>query len=214
MTLDPEHPHHYQHRPDHRYDLATSCEASPDGLTWTVTIRDDVHFTDGEPLTAADVAFTYNTVKESSSVNDFTMLDRAEAVDKTTVRFHMLRPYSIWPYTMAIVGILPEHCYDSATYGSAPVGSGRYVLRQWDRGQQVILEANPDYYGQAPKMKKVTILFMEEERRPIWRSRRARRIWLYLRHLLRPVSDRLFPPRLRKCGQPGLQPPRRPRPGL
>ena len=145
------------------YDLATSCEASPDGPTWTVTIRDDVHFTDGEPLTAADVAFTYNTVKESSSVNDFTMLDRAEAVDNTTVRFHMLRPYSIWPYTMAIVGILPEHCYDSATYGSAPVGSGRYVLRQWDRGQQVILEANPDYYGQAPKMKKVTILFMEED---------------------------------------------------
>ena len=36
-------------------------------------------FTDGEPLTAEDVAFTYNTVKETSSVNDFTMLDQAEA---------------------------------------------------------------------------------------------------------------------------------------
>ena len=57
------------------YDLATDYTVSEDGLTWTVTIRDDVKFTDGEPLTAEDVAFTYNTVKESSSVNDFTMLD-------------------------------------------------------------------------------------------------------------------------------------------
>ena len=56
------------------YDLATDYTVSEDGLTWTVTIRDDVKFTDGEPLTAEDVAFTYNTVKESSSVNDFTML--------------------------------------------------------------------------------------------------------------------------------------------
>ncbi len=145
------------------YDLATDYSVSEDGLTWTVKIRDDAYFTDGEALTAADVAFTYNTVKASSSVNDFTMLDHAEAVDDTTVVFHMTRAFAIWPYTMAIVGIVPEHAYDSATYGSDPIGSGRYILKQWDRGQQVILEANPDYYGEAPKMKRVTILFMEED---------------------------------------------------
>ena len=145
------------------YDLATDMSVSDDGLTWTVTIRDDVSFTDGEPLTAEDVAFTYNTVKATSSVNDFTMLDSAEAADDTTVVFHMTTPYSIWPYTMAIVGIVPEHAYDSATYGSNPIGSGRYTLVQWDRGEQIILEANPDYYGEAPKIKKVTILFMEED---------------------------------------------------
>ena len=145
------------------YDLATDTSVSEDGLTWTVTIRGDVQFTDGEPLTAGDVAFTYNTVKETSSVNDFTMLDRAEALNDTTVVFHMTRPFSIWPYTMAAVGILPEHAYDSRTYGTNPIGSGRYMLKQWDQGQQVILEANPDYYGEAPKMKQVTILFMEED---------------------------------------------------
>ena len=83
------------------YDLATDYTVSEDGLTWTVTIRDDVKFTDGEPLTAEDVAFTYNIVKESSSVNDFTMLDYAEAADATTIVFRMIRPFSIWPYTMA-----------------------------------------------------------------------------------------------------------------
>lgn len=144
------------------YDLAKTMEVSEDGLTWTVDIRDDVKFTDGEPLTAEDVAFTYNTLRDTSSVNDFTMLKEAEAADGDTVVFHMNRPYSIWPYTMAIVGIVPEHAY-GPDYGENPIGSGRYVMKQWDKGQQVILEANPDYYGEAPKMKKVTILFMEED---------------------------------------------------
>lgn len=144
------------------YDLATNIESSEDGLTWTVTIRDDVKFTDGKALTAEDVAFTYNTVKENSSVNDFTMLKNAVAVNDTTIQFQMERPYSIWPYTMAIVGIIPEHAY-GPDYGNHPIGSGRYIMKQWDKGQQVIFEANPDYYGEAPKMKKVTVVFMEED---------------------------------------------------
>ena len=144
------------------YDLATGYTVSDDGLTWTVTLRDDVTFTDGEPLTAEDVAFTYNTVKESSSVTDLTMLDRAEATGDTTVVFHMNTPFSVWPYTMAYVGIVPEHAYDE-TYGEHPIGSGRYILKQWDKGQQIILEANPDYYGQKPEMERVTILFLEED---------------------------------------------------
>lgn len=143
-------------------DLATEYSVSEDGLTWTVKIRDDVKFTDGEPLTASDVAFTYNNCKENSSVNDFTMLESAEAVDDTTVVFHMTRPFSPWPYTMAITGIVPEHAYDE-NYGMNPIGSGRYMLAQWDQGQQIILEANPDYYGEEVKMKKVTVLFMDEE---------------------------------------------------
>lgn len=143
-------------------DLATEYSCSDDGLTWTVKIRDDVKFTDGEPLTASDVAFTFNTCRDESSVNDFTMLKEAVAVDDTTVEFHMNEPYSIWPYTMAIVGIVPEHVYDE-NYGQNPIGSGRYIMKQWDKGQQVIFEANPDYYGEEPKIKKLTVLFMEED---------------------------------------------------
>ncbi|MFR5734007.1 MAG: ABC transporter substrate-binding protein [Clostridium sp.] len=109
------------------------------------------------------MAFTYNTLKDTSSVNDFTMLKEAVAVDDTTVEFHMNRPYSIWPYTMAIVGIVAGTRLRPGLRDSSPVGSGRYILKQWDRGQQVIFEANPDYYGEAPKMKKVTVLFMEED---------------------------------------------------
>ena len=144
------------------YDLATDVQCDETGLLWTVTIRDDVKFTDGEPLTASDVAFTYNTVKATSSVNDFTMLKEAVAVDDTTVEFHMERAYSIWPYTMAIVGIVPEHAY-GPDYGLNPIGSGRYIMKQWDKGQQIIFEANPDYYGEEVQMKKVTVVFMDED---------------------------------------------------
>lgn len=144
------------------YDLATDMQVSDDGLTWIVTIREDVKFTDGEALTAEDVAFTYNTVKENSSVNDFTMLKEAKAIDNTTIEFQMERPYSIWPYTMAIVGIVPEHAYGPG-YGENPIGSGRYIMKQWDKGQQIIFEANPDYYGDTPKMKQVTVVFMDED---------------------------------------------------
>lgn len=119
-------------------------------------------FTDGEPLTASDVAFTYNLCVQNSSVNDFTMLKEAVALDDTTVEFHMNTPFSIWPYTMAIVGIVPEHAYDE-NYGQNPIGSGRYLMKQWDKGQQVIFEANPDYYGEEIKIKKLTVLFMDED---------------------------------------------------
>lgn len=143
------------------YDLATEVTPSSDGLLWTVSIRDDAVFTDGEKLTAEDVAFTYNTVKELSTLNDFTMLKEAVALDDTTVAFYMNIPYSIWPYTMAAIGIVPEHAYDE-NYGMNPIGSGRYVMKQWDKGQQVIFEANPDYYGEEPSIKKLTVLFMDE----------------------------------------------------
>ena len=144
------------------YDLATDMVVSEDGLLWRVSLRDDAYFTDGQQLTAADVAFTYNRAREESSVNDFTMLEKAVAVDAFTVEFHLNQPYSIWPYTMAHLGIVPEHAYGSE-YGQQPIGSGRYQLIQWDRGQQLILKANPNYYGQPPQLKKIVVLFMEED---------------------------------------------------
>ncbi len=144
------------------YDLATDMQVSDDGMTWTVTIRDDVKFTDGEALTSEDVVFTYHTVKENSTVNDFTMLKEAVAIDEKTVEFRMEKPYSIWPYSMAVVGIVPEHAY-GPDYAEKPIGSGRYIMKQWDKGQQIIFEANPDYYGDEPKMKRVTVLFMDED---------------------------------------------------
>ncbi|MGL4985744.1 MAG: ABC transporter substrate-binding protein, partial [Treponemataceae bacterium] len=144
------------------FDLAVSLSVSEDGLLWIVKIRDDIRFSNGEMLTAEDVAFTYNTVKNLSLVADFTMLDSARAIDETTIYFYMNRPFSVFAYTMANVGIIPKKNYNNQ-YGQHPIGSGRYFLKQWDKGQQIILEANPLYYGELPKIKTIIILFMREE---------------------------------------------------
>ena len=144
-------------------DLATGYEVSSDGLTWEFTIRDDVVFSDGEPLTAEDVAFTFSTIASSeASEADLSMVAEAVATSPTTVELHMSRPYNALLYLLAVVGILPKHAY-SQDYGYHPIGSGRYLLEQWDQGQQAIFAANPLYYGQAPKIGRVVVLFMEED---------------------------------------------------
>ncbi len=144
-------------------DLATGYECSADGMTWTFTIRDDVKFTDGEPLTAEDVAFTINGIINSeASQADLSMVREAVAEDAATVVLNMVKPNNALLYTLAVVGIVPAHAY-GADYGANPIGSGRYMLEQWDRGQQVILKANPDYYGDAPLMQRVVVLFTEED---------------------------------------------------
>lgn len=144
-------------------DLATSYEASDDGMSWTFKVRDDAYFTDGERLTARDVAFTVNGIIESpASEADLSSVERAEAPDDETVVLTMKRPNNSILYTLAVMGIVPEHAYGEG-YGANPVGSGRYILEQWDKGQQAILRANPDYYGEAPKMDRVVVVFMEED---------------------------------------------------
>ena len=144
-------------------DLATDYFCSEDGLTWTFSIRDDAVFSDGEPLTAADVAFTINGILASPTAEaDLSMVDEAVATGDYTVELHLNRPFNILLYTLANVGICPEHAHGS-DYGDHPIGSGRYVLTQWDKGQQVIFDANPTYYGEKPQIERVVVLFMDED---------------------------------------------------
>lgn len=144
-------------------DLATSYECSPDGLTWTFRIRDDVTFTDGEPLTASDVAFTILGIRDNEAAEaDLSMVADAQATDPTTCVVTLTKPFNAFLYTLAVVGIVPKHAY-GPDYGRNPIGSGRYMLEQWDEGQQVILRANPGYYGTRPNIERVVVLFMEED---------------------------------------------------
>ncbi|WP_263641096.1 ABC transporter substrate-binding protein [Methanobrevibacter arboriphilus] len=129
-------------------DLATNYSVSSDGLVWKVNIRDNVKFTDGVPLTAKDVAFTFNNVKNSAdSQLDLTNLKNATAVDNNTIEFNLQHPQSTFIWDLRYLGIVPEHAYDNETYGSNPIGSGPYKFVQWDKDQQAIFELNDDYYG-------------------------------------------------------------------
>lgn len=143
-------------------DIAVDYSISDDRLLWTFDIRDDAYFTDGEKLTAEDIVFTFNTAKSSGSVVDLTVMESVTAVDDDTVQFKLAYPQSAFIYTVAGTGIVPAHLYNE-NYGEKPIGSGPFILKQWDKGQQIILEANENYYGKIPEMKKVTILFMTED---------------------------------------------------
>lgn len=143
-------------------DLATEHKVSEDGLTWTFKIREDAKFTDGEPVKASDVAFTFNTAKTSSSEIDLTKLESARAVDATTVEFKLVSPMSVFLDVTADLGIVPEHAY-SSTYSQNPIGSGPYKFVQWDKGQQLIIERNEDYYGKKPAFEKIVMLYIGED---------------------------------------------------
>lgn len=143
-------------------DLASDYSLSEDGLTWTFQLRNDVRFTDGEPLTASDVVFTFETARDSQSSLDLTFMDSVKAEGDYTVVFTLKKPTSSFLNTIATVGIVPEHAYGD-DYGSHPIGSGPYKFVQWNKQEQLILEANPDYYGTVPAIKKVVIVFQDED---------------------------------------------------
>ena len=142
-------------------DLATDYSISADGKTWIVNVRDDVKFSDNSTFDANDVAFTFNTAKETESDLDLTNIDKVTAKNDTCVEFDLFEPRSTFIYDLRYVGIVPEE-YDNNTYGENPIGTGPYVLDHWDKGQQAIFKVNDNYYGDKPYFTQITLLFPEE----------------------------------------------------
>ena len=143
-------------------DLATGYSVSREGLIWTVKIREDVKFSDGKPLTARDVVYTYQTAAGSGSVVDLGVMKSVAALDKHTVQFTLKEPQSTFVVQLVSQGIVPQHAYDKE-YAEHPIGSGPFKFVQWDKGQQLIVEPNPEYYREKPAFKKVTFLFLDED---------------------------------------------------
>ena len=143
-------------------DLAKDYSISSDGKKWTVHIRDDVKFSDNSTFDAEDVAFTFNTAKETESDLDLTNIKDVKATDKKTVEFTLEEPRSTFIYDLRYVGIVPSDTYNNETYGEQPIGTGPYVLDHWDKGQQAIFKVNDNYYGDKPYFTQITLLFPEE----------------------------------------------------
>jgi peptide/nickel transport system substrate-binding protein len=144
-----------------RPEIADSWETSVDGLTWTFKIHPGMKWQDGEPLTASDVAFTYNYIidNELSAYTSSTLnIKNAEAVDDATVVFHLKKPKStmlrLW------IPIVPEHIWSkipgnkAATYNSKPpvIGSGPFQVIEVKKGSYIRFAANKDYWKGAPKI--------------------------------------------------------------
>ncbi len=133
--------------------LATSWEAT-DSTTWIFHLRTDVTFSDGTPLTADDVVFTYQTLTDPSFNAPYrslyTPIKSIEAVDAHTVKMVLSEPYAPL-FSYLDEGIVPKHiaATDPEQLVSNPVGSGPFTLSRWDKGSKIVLAARDDYWGGA-----------------------------------------------------------------
>ncbi len=134
--------------------LAESWEESNDGLTYTYTLREELAWSDGEPLTADDIAYTVNRSRDEEWSNHFSTTGNLDAVviDERTVEITSSVPDPRLPGMDAY--IVPEHIYselsadDLASYdGLDGVASGQYSLTEWRSGQDWTMEENPNWYG-------------------------------------------------------------------
>lgn len=140
--------------------LATEYEWSEDLMTLTFTLREGVLWSDGEPFTAADVAFTYNLLKTAEGLNsnalpalvgDSAYVDTITAVDDTTVEFAFNRVYTPGLYELIVVNIVPEHTWQDvddpvAFTNDTPVGTGPFTEVVNFSAQAYEVDKNPNYW--------------------------------------------------------------------
>lgn len=146
--------------------LATAEPVQIDPTTWEFTIPPGLTFHNGEPLDAAAIAFSVERMIDpdlnSEQLSYFSTLSGADVVDATTVRILTDGPDPILPARMYYFMIVPPEASQAADFASAPVGSGPYRFVSWDRGNQIVLEADPDWRGGDLDVTQVTYRFIEE----------------------------------------------------
>ena len=144
-------------------DLATSWSHSPDGKVWTFHIRQGVKWSDGVPLTARDVAFTYNYILK----NDLTFymsylqyVTKVTAPNDSTVVITSSRSNAMM--LALYIPILPEHIWSKipgkqvlTLSNPLTVGSGPFEIAKYAPDSYIELRANPDYFGGTPTVKTV-----------------------------------------------------------
>jgi peptide/nickel transport system substrate-binding protein len=147
--------------------LAESMDRSEDGLVYTFKIKDGVKWHDGQPLTAKDIAFTYNLDKaheDFPTLNSYTTnFVSVEAPDDKTVVITLDQPVPSIESKLVFLYVLPEHIWKDHAEGNAAaefaneemIGSGPFKMEEYKQNEFIRLAANPDYHGTLPKVDEV-----------------------------------------------------------
>ncbi len=143
--------------------LATAYKQSADRLSWTFTLRDGVTFSNGQPLTSADVKFSIDQNRKETAPFYFldAVISDIQTPDPKTVVVKTKVPWAPLPSTMALYAnsIVPAN-YAGKTpeaFGEAPIGSGAFAFDHWTRGSELKLVKNAKYWDTGkPKLDSVT----------------------------------------------------------
>ncbi|HSJ53988.1 MAG TPA: ABC transporter substrate-binding protein [Anaerolineae bacterium] len=166
-------------------DLAESWDVSDDGLSYTFHLRQGVKFHTGQELTAEDVKFTFERLYDPAMASPAAMFGTfivgvderlggtasdvpgIVVVDKYTVQFNLSQPYGAFLAELVTpsLGILSKEEVEKwgVDYLVHPSGTGPFKLKDWVRGEKLVLEANEDYYEGRPTLDMVEIIIVEDE---------------------------------------------------
>jgi len=132
--------------------LATHWSVSPDGKTYTFTLRDHVQFSDGSPFNAAAAKANLDAVLANAKRHQWmelvSTLERVEAPDEHTLVLHLKHPY--YPTLMELAQVRPLRFAAPDAKPGTPVGTGPWVLAQTRRGEYDRFERNEHYWGAKP----------------------------------------------------------------
>jgi ABC-type transport system substrate-binding protein len=160
--------------------LAESWSWSKDGKSITFKLRQGLTFSDGSPLSADDVVFTFTRLLDPKTKAPYqgafkviqgaqnfidgkeTKVDGIQAVDPQTIRFDLEKPvpYFLDQIALPCAGIVSQKAVAKYgdKFGENPVGAGPFVMEHWTRGQELVLVKNPHYYLKGlPKLDSVVI---------------------------------------------------------
>lgn len=153
-------------------NLATEWEVSDDNLEYTLKIREGVTFHDGTPLNAEAVKWNLDRVLDPDVPvairSPFVSIEEVEVVDDYTIKLHMSQPFaplmsSFSLETAAIVSPasvdMESNSYENIT---DPVGTGPYIFKERVKGERVVVEKNPDYWGEEPYYDEVVFRIVPE----------------------------------------------------
>jgi peptide/nickel transport system substrate-binding protein len=154
--------------------LVTDIQVSDDGMTYTYTIKDDITWSDGEPLTAEDFAYTLNLYKGNHAYlpqNYLTLIDgQVRVVDDYTVEFDTKEPTSFYSGEVAYMYdyILPKHVYEGIEkpkqFNNVPnVGSGPFIIEEYEIGEYVRMVRNPYWSGPEPAIDEIIYRIFKNE---------------------------------------------------
>ena len=156
-------------------DLAEKYEMSKDGLTYTFFLKDNLYFQDGKPLTAADILFTVNKIKDSI-IKSPRKVDwdgvSVEQIDGKTIKFSLKQPYALF-LENATLGIMPAHLWENSPIelndaNTNPIGSGPYMISVASKQSSGIidfyeLKSFKKFILGEPYIKKINLRFYPNE---------------------------------------------------